>query len=309
MDTYFPIKATGFGVLALVIFATFPIYLSGYLLSIFIFALYLAVYAMSWDLMFGYANEVNFGPSFLIGVGGYAAGLCNSLAGLPVWPSIFVGAAAATLAGVLLVAPALRTSGPYFGLITFIAVLLLYRVVVVLSKYTGGEIGLTVPGILSASDTVNYYAVLVLAAGSAIVLYIISRSPLGLVLQSYGQDPVATAAMGYNITALKVFTFAVSAFFSGLAGAMTVFFMGSASPSTLIIVGVSVQVIIATVIGGRRTIFGSILGALFLLAANQALQPLGQLDSAIVAVVGVTILVISPNGIVGLMNRMREGKW
>ena len=92
--------------------------------AIFTVAFYFGVFAMSWDLLFGFAGEVNFGPTFLIGLGAYGAGLMNN-AGLPIPLCLIGGAVAAVVGGLLLALPALRLRGPYFGLITLVAVLLL----------------------------------------------------------------------------------------------------------------------------------------------------------------------------------------
>lgn len=284
----------------LVILATFPLYLSGYMLGVLTFAFYLGVYAMAWDLLFGYSGEVNFGPTFLIGLGAYVAGLCNSLVGLPMWPSVAVGVVAAVIGGLLLAGPALRLRGPYFGLVTFVAVLILGDLIIVFAGHTGGEIGLAVPDILTISNVGNYYWALGLLVVTAIVLRGIAQSPLGLILQASGQDPVATEALGFSVTKFKILAFVLSALFSGLAGAMTVFYLGTASPGTVIVIAVSVQIIIATVVGGRRTILGSILGAIFLVVGGELLRPIGQLSDTIVAVVALLVLIAAPSGFIGL---------
>lgn len=285
---------------AFVLLGTFPLYLSGYWLGVLTFGFYLAVYAMAWDLLFGYSGEVNFGPTFLIGLGAYAAGLCNSLGGLPMWPSIAIGVVAAVIGGLLLAGPALRMRGPYFGLVTFVAVLILSEVIILFSKYTGGEIGMALPDILTISNEGNYYWAFGLMVVTAIVLWGIVHSPLGLILQASGQDPVATEALGFSVMRFKIMAFVLSSIFSGLAGAMTIFYVGTASPGTVVILAVSVQVIIAALVGGRRTILGSVLGAIFLLVAGELLRPVGQLSGTVVAIIALVLLIVAPSGFIGL---------
>ena len=111
---------------------------------------------MSWDLLFGFANEVNFGPTFLIGLGAYSAVMLDNRFGLPIPVCVALGTLAAVVGGVVLALPALRMSGPYFGLTTLVAVLLLQNLVVVFAGLTGGEIGLTVPDVISISGPANY---------------------------------------------------------------------------------------------------------------------------------------------------------
>ena len=84
---------------------------------------------------------------------------------------------------------------------------------------TGGEIGLTVPDVITISDTKNYEIALWFMAVSGAILFALSRSPVGLILQASGQDAVQAGALGFNVTKHKLAAFIISAFFSGLAGA------------------------------------------------------------------------------------------
>src|SRR6202162_1014926 len=125
--------------------STLPLYVSGYILGLLTIAYYFGVFSMAWDLLFGFANEVNFGPTFLIGLGAYTAGMLNYNLGVPVWICVAAGAVAAVVGGVILALPALRVRGPYFGLTTLVAVLMLQNFIVVGAHFTGGEDGLMVP--------------------------------------------------------------------------------------------------------------------------------------------------------------------
>ena len=282
-----------------------PLWLPPYHLGIFTVAFYFGVFAMSWDLLFGYAGEVNFGPTFLIGLGAYGAGLMNNAAiALPL--CIIGGAATAVVGGVLLALPALRLRGPYFGLITLVAVLLLIDAIVIFAGVTGGEIGMMVPSILSVSATVNYFYALVFLIISAVVLFGLSRSSLGLILQATGQDRIEAAALGFNVTKFKVAAFCISALFSGLAGAMLTFYQGTASVDQMVDLSIAVQIIIAVVFGGRRTILGGILGAIFLILFDELLRPLGQLNTFVVSGIALLVILFFPDGVLGYALRLAE---
>jgi branched-chain amino acid transport system permease protein len=296
-------------VLALLFFALLacvPLLATGYYLGVLTFAFYVAVYAMNWDLLFGYLGEVNFGPTFLIGLGAYGAGLCNTLWNWPVWACIPAGVVAAIVGGLLLAGPALRLKGPYFGLVTLVALLILSDLITIFANYTGGEIGLALPDILTDSSTGNFYYAWGLMAVTAGALWLIVHSPLGLILQAIGQDTDAARTLGFNAAKFKIFAFVLSALFSGLAGAMTVFYFGTASPGTVVALSVVVQIIIAAIIGGRRSIFGSVLGAIFLIVAGEVLRPFGQLSNAAVAVLGLLVLLFAPGGFVSLFHSRSE---
>lgn len=289
-----------------VLLAVLPLVVSIYIVGVLTAAYYFAVYAMSWDLLFGFAGEVNFGPTFLIGTGAYTAGILDSLYQPPIWLCLVVGALAAVVGGVVLALPALRVRGPYFGLTTLVAVLILQNFIVVDAGLTGGEIGLTVPDVISVSDTVNYEIALWFMAASAAILFSLSRSPVGLILQASGQDAVQAGALGFNVTKHKLAAFIISAFFSGLAGGLLVFYLGSASVGTLVDVTVGVQIIIAAVLGGRRTILGAVLGAVFLIAMSEALRPLGDLSNFVVSAMALLVVLLFPSGLLGLLTRSKD---
>jgi branched-chain amino acid transport system permease protein len=281
------------------------LWVSAYILGVLTIAYYFGVFAMSWDLLFGFANEVNFGPTFLIGSGAYAAGLLNAH-GVPLWLCLIAGAAAALLGGVVLAVPALRLTGPYFGLATLVAVLLLQQFIIIFAGATGGEIGLTMNDILSIDATTNYWIALAFMIVSGVILFVLSRSPVGLILQASGQDRIGASALGFNVVKHKLAAFCISAVFSGLAGAMLVFYLGTASVGTVVDVAVGVQVIIAAVLGGRRTIVGAAIGAIFLILAGEALRPLGQLSTFVVSGVALLVILFSVDGLMGLLSRRRE---
>jgi len=291
--------------LTLAMLLTLPLWVSAYILGVLTIAYYFGVFAMSWDLLFGFANEVNFGPTFLIGSGAYAAGLLNAH-GVPLWLCLIAGAAAALLGGVVLAVPALRLTGPYFGLATLVAVLLLQQVIIIFAGATGGEIGLTMNDILSIEATTNYWIALAFMIVSGVILFVLSRSPVGLILQASGQDRIGASALGFNVVKHKLAAFCISAVFSGLAGAMLVFYLGTASVGTVVDVAVGVQVIIAAVLGGRRTIVGAAIGAIFLILAGEALRPLGQLSTFVVSGVALLVILFSVDGLMGLLSRRRE---
>ncbi len=277
-----------------------------YALGVLTSAYYFGVFAMSWDLLFGYAGEVNFGPTFLIGLGAYAAALINNILHWPILPCVIAAAVAALAGGLMLALPALRLRGPYFGLVTLVAVLLLQDVIVVFAHWTGGEIGMTVPDVLSISADTNYWIALAFLVVSAGIIYGYARSPLGLILQAAGQDPVEAAALGFNVAKHKLAAFSLSAVMSGVAGAMLIFYLGSASVDVVVDLAIAVQVIIAAVLGGRRTILGSVIGAVFLILAGQILLPLGQLSTFVVALIALLVILFFPDGLLGHFLRARE---
>lgn len=288
--------------------AVLPLWLSAYVLGVLTAGYYFGVFAMSWDLLFGFAGEVNFGPTFLIGLGAYTAAIINNRFGVGIPWCVLAGVASALLGGLLLALPALRLRGPYFGLVTLVAVLLLQNAIVIFAGVTGGEIGMTVPDVLSLNAVTNYWYAFAFLVICGIILFGLSRSAMGLILQASGQDPIAAQALGFNVTKHKLLAFSISAVFSGMAGALLAFYMGTASVGTLIDLSVGVQIIIAAVFGGRRTILGAALGAVFLIGANELLRPLGQLNTFVVSALALAVILFFPDGLLGHALHRKEAK-
>lgn len=299
------IPQIGLALVAVLLLLALPYMVGGYIQGVLTFAFYVAVFAMAWDLLFGYSGEINFGPTFLIGLGAYGAALLSYYLMWPVWLCIVVGTIAAIFGGLLLTGPALRFRGPYFGLITLVSAILLEKFVVLFGDFTGGEIGLPVSDFLTISSEGNYYYALGLMLITAAALLLLVRSPIGLIMQAGGQDSVATEALGFSVTRYKFIAFIVSAFFSGIAGAMLVFYLGSAAPASVLAVPVTLQIIIAVILGGRRTIIGPMGGAIFLVCAEEVLRPLGTISQAAVALIALVVLMYAPDGFAGLFRRRK----
>ena len=138
-------------------------------------------------------------------------------------------------------------------------------------------------------------------AVSGAILFGLSRSPIGLILQASGQDAVQAGALGFNVAKHKLAAFIVSAFFSGFAGALMVFYMGTVSVGTFVNLSVGVQIIIAAVIGGRRTVLGAAIGAMFLIGMGELLRPLGELATLLVSVMALLVDPVLPGGFLGML--------
>src|SRR5277367_3849226 len=92
--------------IVVLIASTLPLGVSGYILGLLTVAYYFGVFSMAWDLLFGFANEVNFGPTFLVGLGAYTAGILDNRYGLPIPVCVALGTLAAVVGGVVLALPA-----------------------------------------------------------------------------------------------------------------------------------------------------------------------------------------------------------
>lgn len=248
-------------------------------------ALYFGMFAMSWDVVSGYTGEISFGHALFFTVGGYTSALLNLEFGLSPALSIPAGIVLAALAGVLIGVPALRISGPYLSLVTLVAPLILLQIFIVYDGVFGGELGLGQPeGIVTADEfglvvTANYYIALGLFVGVLLLLFAVTRSDIGSVLTAIRENEDAVEAVGLNVAKFKVFAFVLSAAVGGLAGAVFVHTpAGGPQPSQLLNLIISIEVLIAAILGGMGTIVGAGLGGMFLYFFNDFL---GKQDATI----------------------------
>jgi branched-chain amino acid transport system permease protein len=276
-------------------------------------ALFVGMFAMSWDVVSGYTGQISFGHSAFFAAGGYTTALLNLEWGIAPPLAIVGGVAAATLLGLLIGVPALRLEGPYLSLVTLVAPLIMTSVFVYRSDVFGGELGIPSPaplvesGGFAAETQASYYIALGLFVAILAVLLAVTRSDAGSVFTAIREDEQAVAASGLNPAKFKIFAFVLSAAVGGLAGAVFVHTVGKPSPSQLLVLTVSIEVIIASVIGGMGTIVGAALGGIFLqmfrayLSGVEATVPavglqVGNFDLVIFSVGTLVLLFVLPGG-------------
>jgi branched-chain amino acid transport system permease protein len=277
-------------------------------------ALFFAMFAMSWDAVSGYTGQISFGHALFFAVGGYGSALLNLELGVPPVAAILLGTVAAALAGVLIGVPALRLEGPYLSLITLVAPLILLQLFIVFSDTFGGELGLPSPDPLvpvsgfTAQTMTDYYVAFALFVAILGVLLAVTRSDAGSVFTAIREDEEAVAAAGINPAKFKIFAFVLSAAVGGLAGAVFVHTVGKPQPSQLLVMSVSIEVIIATIVGGMGTITGAAVGGLFFslfrewLSDVSATVPIlnvqvASLDLLLFSLVTLALLFFLPGGL------------
>jgi len=301
---------TIFVISLLALLALAPLLGSPMILRILMLANLYAVYAMSWDILSGYTGQISFGHSFFIGLGAYTSGLLTMHTGLPLAAAMLLGAAAALAGGLLIAFPALRLHGPYLSLITLIAPLLAMRLVQIFSKVTGGEYGLKCQFDLATlqsrcvaspqqSFSLNYYDSLILLAGVFFVLFALAHSRWGAIFEAIREDEGAVQAAGINTAKYKTLAFMISAFIAGLGGAFHIhFYFNGYVPRSILGLDLSIEVLIAAVVGGMGTILGPFFGAYFLVLGREYLGFLGGWRMFVFGAIALLILFFRPRGLI-----------
>ncbi len=288
-----------------------PIIVGTGVLRTFIFALYLAMFAVSWDFMSGRTGYISFGQPFLIGIGGYTTALLSYHLGWPLYFTVPIAVLMTMIGGALFFFPALRIRGTYFALVTLAFMELMYGLVQVVAPHiTGGTRGLSgLPAIVQGAIP-NYYLALGILLALAISAWLLIRTRIGSALSAVGMDEDAVRSCGLNVTKLKLFAFTFSAFAAGLGGALYIHYLGSIAPRGLFDIGFLFQILVACLLGGAGTILGPIVGAFFLTFLLEWLRPYfpGPERFFIYGSVALLIYVIQPKGLYYL-SRSLFGRW
>ncbi len=270
------------------------------------------VYVVSWDLIAGYAGQINLGHTVFIGIGAYTTALLQNperlgiaIPHLPIFVTIILGGLMAVAFGFAIGAICLRLKGYYLALVTAILPLICIQLLNVYSEIFGGYEGFSVgfENSLAPSLTAEYYVSLIFMLTCVAAIVYIIRSPLGIKLKAIREDEELAEAVGIDVVKYKLIAFCLSAFFAGLAGAVMVHYRITVGPD-LFDIPLMLMIILAAVIGGLGTIYGPIIGAfLIYLAKNYIFARIVQelslnvSDEIFLYILLIIIILKSPEGI------------
>ena len=270
--------------------------------------------AIAYNLLMGYTGLVSFGHSAFFGLGGYAAGLTQIHVARGMVVPLLAGVAAAGLAGAAIGFLLMRKRGVYFSLLTLAFTQMFFYIVYGATAVTGGENGLggieRFPVSLGplrldlADKRVYYYAAAALAAAAIWLLWRIVHSPFGRVLEAIRENEQRASFVGYDVKRYKLTAFVVSCAFSGLAGALYTFLLNFAYPESLHVT-MAGEIAAMTLVGGMRSFVGPAVGAAVFVFMRDTLSSWTQNWLIYFGVIFIAFVMFSPNGIVGVAERLR----
>jgi branched-chain amino acid transport system permease protein len=237
---------------------------SSYIHNVLILTFLLGVLGSGWNVMSGYTGYVSLGHSAFIGVGAYTAGILASQWDVSPFVVAPLGGVAAALVALLLGWTTRRTRGVAFIIVSYAMLELLGLIVRNWSSLTGGSQGLLMP--LPGWDVrfhswPFYYALLALLLLSVGMTAAIRRSKFGLGLVAIRDDEDKAAGIGVVTPVYKSLAFLASAVLVGVAGAVYGYYVSFLTVSTMFDIVLSLQVVLAVLLGGRATVWGPVLGA------------------------------------------------
>jgi branched-chain amino acid transport system permease protein len=266
------------GIFILLLFLFIPLFVEGYLIQILVFTFILAFLCGAWNIAGGYGGLLSFGHAAFIGIGAYATTILLLKYGVPGWAGMLAGGLLSAFLGLILSWAICRfhIKGFYFAIgSVLVAEILMF--IVVRTRYLGRGMGITFPPVenpfnLQFIGLVPYYYIALIAVCLiVIVAYLIEKSRLGFYLKATRQDEEASEALGINVTKMKVVSMTLSAFFTGIGGGIYVLALRFASPYDVFGLMFSVTLMLGTLLGGRATVFGPIVGAFILTAVRETL--------------------------------------
>jgi branched-chain amino acid transport system permease protein len=275
-----------------------------YYLRIVVLTVIFAMFAASWDVLAGFAGQLNLGHGLFLGVAAYTAAFINVKLHLPPWLTIPAGAVVAVLVGLIVGVPALRLRGMYLALVTLSFPLILIGLVFVFSGVTGGELGIFGVSVLSSSRIVSYYIVAITFTLCIYIMYKFTDAQskylrTGIILHALREDEIAARASGIMTTKYKLLAFAVSGFFAGIAGGLYTHYLRVAGPSTLELF-FSFNALLWSIFGGIGTIYGAVVGAFILYPLTEvlALFSIGEkIRFLVLASILILTLLFMPEGL------------
>jgi len=270
--------------------------------------------AMSSDLLIGYTGMVSFGHSAFFGLGMYGAAGALIAFSPNLWLAILFGLTGAACTALFVAYFSTRLRDIYFAITTLIFSQIFYVIIFTWTRVTGGENGLIfnrphlwIPFIYDArfTSTTMHWFVLVVVAGSYLILRRITQSPFGMVLQSIRENEPRTRAIGYPVAQYKMVSVMLSGLFAGLAGVLYAVQNEFAAPNFVFFL-TSGETVIYNVMGGIGTLVGPIVGAGFFQLMRELLSRfLGDQFPYLIplGIVFIAMIIFLPQGLLGFARR------
>jgi branched-chain amino acid transport system permease protein len=282
--------------------------MSAYQLDLLTQMLIYAIFAMSLDILLGYAGLPSLGHAAYFGLAAYATAIISLRLSVPFVLAAPAGITVSVAAAALFNLLALRTSRGYYLMITLALSQLLWSLAVSWTELTGGDNGL--PGVERPSAITSaagfFYLTLLVFVVSTFALSVLVRSPVGYALKGVRENEGRMLALGYDVWKYKYFASLVAALFAAVAGELFLYLNGFVSPSALSVTA-SAQVLMMVLVGAAGTLFGPILGAVVFVLLQYVVSSYTQRWLFVIGFIYVIIALYAPQGALAfLVERLRR---
>lgn len=269
------------------------------------------LFAISFDLIFGYTGLLSFGQALFFGLGAYAFSISIVKFGIGPGTAFLLSLLIPMLFSWFVGFFSVKLTGIHFVIITLIFALMGSTIGETWTGLTGGADGMTIPlstvsiGPLSLDlmdiKTV-YYLVLVVVTLAYLFLRRMVQSPLGKIFISIRENEDRARLIGYNVQHYKLLAFIIAGGLSGLAGGLYGITLKYASANFLHW-GISGHAVVYTIVGGMGTLLGPVLGTAIIMSLEHYLVNYMQGTDLVIGLVLVFMVLTAPKGLVGLFQR------
>ena len=269
------------------------------------------LFALGFNLLYGYTGILSFGHAAYWGLGAYGTGIALAKLGVKsLWLAMLVGLLCAVVGGALVGSFCLRRRGIYFAMLTLAFAQVFYFAAFHLADLTGGDDGLRgIPRLplgffgleisLTRPIAFHYFA-LAWAALAVAGLRRILDSPFGAVLTAIRENGDRATACGYDVARIKLLSFVFSALITGLAGSLDALRL-TIVPVEALYWSTSGQAVIMTLLGGGGTFFGPFVGAATFLVLEDRLSLFLESWPLVIGLIFMAFVLFLPRGIWGTL--------
>ena len=309
----------------LAVLAAVPLFVGRAALQDLFFVFTMLTLAQYWNLLAGYAELVSVGQQAFIGLGAYALFAATLIGNLDPLIAIVIGGAVAMLLALPTALVVFRLRGAYFAIGTWVAAEV-FRLVLAQVKELGGGTGTSLgPDITNemaglkwigatfgvrisaARDIANYWIALALLAGTIAFVFVLLRSRRGLALAAIRDSETAAGSLGVDSFRTKLFVYVLTAFGTGMVGALIYLQKARISPDAAFsVLDWTAYVIFIVVIGGIGTIEGPVIGAIVLYLMQNYLADLGPWYLMMLGALAIVVMLLAPRGLWGFVAQRFE---
>ncbi len=269
--------------------------------------LILGLFAVSFNMIFGYMGQLSFGHAAYYGVGAYAAGLLMVKASVPLPICLAISMIAAGICALIFGYFCVRLTGIYFAILTLAFGQLMYYIIFQWYSFTGGDDGLQgiVPPDLLFEATNYYYFTLLIVTVALIAMWYISKSPFGYTMRAIRENADRTRFLGINVRRYMLINFVIAGMFAGLAGGLLGPFNRSVAPDLCNWHQSGIPVFM-TVIGGPLGFFGPMIGSVIFTFLMAFVTGFTEYWPLTIGLIIIFVVLFMPGGVLGLIEERVE---
>jgi branched-chain amino acid transport system permease protein len=317
----FTIKQISVTGITLLLLLLFPLVITQtYLIHVMILVFMFGMLGVAWNIMGGYAGMFSFGQAAFFGIGAYTSSFLLVTFHVNPWIGLMAGGVVAALMAAAIGYPCSNLRGHYFAIAT-IAFGEIVRIHFNNWKLVNAAEGITIPMMdeslanfmFHSSKLPYYYIMLAFLLLALIVCYFVANSKMGYYFRAIRESHDVAEVLGVNVVRYRLIAIMVSAFLSAMAGTFYAQYILYIDPESVMLLAISVQIVLISMLGGAGTIMGPVIGAAILLPISELTRIwLGHKGTGVdMLIYGFLITLISvyqPQGIWGLFANIGKKK-